>query len=166
MSDRDRLDELIDQWKAERPDLDPEVMASVGRIGAVSSLIGKRLSEAAASRGLDTGQGDVLFTLRRAGKPYRLSPSELVASLLVTSGTMTNRLDRLEGMGLIERRPNPEDRRGMDVQLTGKGLRLVDEIIPEHLANETKILEPLTQRERDQLDRLMRKLLAGLQQPE
>lgn len=163
MTERDRLDELIDQWKKERPDLAPEVMASVGRIGAVARLIGSRLGEAAAGHGLDTGQGDVLFTLRRAGKPYRLAPSVLVASLLVTSGTMTNRLDRLEGMGLIERIPNPEDRRGMDVQLTQKGLTLVDELIPEHLENEEEILAPLDPSDRKQLDRIMRQLLAGLE---
>lgn len=162
MADRDKLDELVSQWKAERPDLEPEVMASVGRILAVAGQIDRRLAFSASEHGLDRGQGDVLFTLRRAGDPYRLSPSELVASLLVTSGTMTNRLDRLESMGLVERIPNPEDRRGMDVQLTREGLRLIDAIVPEHLENERAMMEPLSDREREQLDRIMRKLLAHL----
>lgn len=162
MSERDRLDDLTDQWRAERSDLDPSVMASVGRIITVAELIGRRLAASAAEQGLDTGQGDVLFTLRRAGEPYRLSPSELVASTLVTSGTMTNRLDRLEERGLVERLPNPTDRRGMDVQLTAKGRKLVDDLIPEHVRREEEILGVLGPRERGQLDRLMRKLLAGL----
>jgi DNA-binding MarR family transcriptional regulator len=164
MADRDKLDELIDQWKVERPDLEPEVMATVGRVLTVAALIDRQLGAAAGEHGLDRGQGDVLFTLRRSGKPYRLSPSELVASMLVTSGTMTNRLDRLEAQGLIERRPNPEDRRGMDVQLTTKGLRLVDDLITEHVENEEEMLSSLGAKDRDQLDRIMRKLLAGLNQ--
>ena len=162
MSDRDRLDELIDQWRAERPDLEPEVMATVGRVRTVAALIDRRLGAAAAEHGLDRGQGDVLFTLRRSGKPYRLSPSELVASMLVPSGTMTNRLDRLEAQGLIDRRPNPEDRRGMDVQLTAKGLRLADGMVTEHVTNEEEMLSTLSARDRQQLDRILRKLLAGL----
>src|SRR5688572_11351667 len=123
--DRDRIDELVAQWQRERPDLDVEVMAVVGRLLAVGALAGRRLDTFAAGHGLDRGQGDVLLTLRRAGKPYRLSPSELTSSLLVTSGTMTNRLGRLETLGLIERHPNPADGRGLDVQLTPKGVRLV-----------------------------------------
>ncbi len=162
MSDRDRLDELIDQWRAERPDLEPEVMATVGRVLTVAALIDRRLGAAAAEHGLDRGQGDVLFTLRRSGEPYRLSPSELVASMLVTSGTMTNRLDRLEAQGLIVRRPNPEDRRGMDVQLTAKGLRLAEGMVTEHVANEEEMLATLSNRDRQQLDRILRKLLSGL----
>lgn len=163
MAHRDKLDEMIDQWRAEKPDLEVGVMASAGRILAVAGQIDRRLGAAAAEHGLDRGQGDVLFTLRRAGRPYRLSPSELVASLLVTSGTMTNRLDRLERQGLIERRPNPEDRRGMDVQLTKKGLGLVDELIPQHVRNEKQMLDVLSANDRDQLDRIMRKLLGHLE---
>ena len=162
MPEHDKLDELIEQWRREKPDLDPGVMASVGRILAVAAQIDQRLSASAAENGLDRGQGDVLFTLRRSGAPYRLSPSELVSSLLVTSGTMTNRLDRLEARGLIERVANPEDRRGMNVQLTAKGRRLVDRAVPEHIAGEERMLSGLTKRDREQLDRIMRKLLAHL----
>lgn len=163
MPERDKLDELVGQWRSERPDLDSEVMASIGRLLVVASLIDRRLNAFAAAHDLDRGQGDVLFSLRRAGAPYRLAPSELVASLLVTSGTMTNRLDRLQERGLIERLANPDDRRGMDVQLTVKGLELVDELVPGHIENERRMLEPLTKRERGELDRIARKLLAHLQ---
>lgn len=162
MTAPDRIDELVAQWRAERPDIDAEVMATVGRYLAVAGLIDRRLSDFAGAHGLDRGQGDVLLTLRRAGKPYRLSPSVLTGSLLVTSGTMTNRLDRLEAQGLLERKPNPEDRRGMDVQLTTAGVKLTEKLIAEHVANEQKMLEPLSERERDQLVRITRKLLAHL----
>ncbi len=162
MPERDRIDELVAQWGRERPDLDTEVMAVVGRLLAVAELIGRRLESFASEHGLDRGQGDVLFTLRRAGAPYRLSPSRLVESLLVTSGTMTNRLDRLEQRGLIRRQPNPHDRRGMDVELTDEGLRLVDALVGEHVANEQEMLAPLSAREREQLVRVTRKLLSHL----
>lgn len=162
MPERDQLDDLIDQWKGEKPELEPGVMASVGRILAVAGQIDQRLSAAAAEHGLDRGQGDVLFTLRRSGAPYRLSPSTLVSSLLVTSGTMTNRLDRLEAKDLVERHSNPDDRRGMDVQLTGRGIDLTDQLIPEHINNERQMLEPLTGPDQQKLDQLMRKLLRHL----
>lgn len=163
--DRDRLDELVAQWAIERPDLDTEVMAVVGRLMVVGELIGRRIDRHAATRGLDRGQGDVMLTLRRAGAPYRLSPTALAASLLVTSGTMTNRLDRLEERGLVERVPNPTDRRGMDVQLTPAGVRMADEAVAEHVAGEQEMLSSLSARERDQLVRLTRKLLAHLSSP-
>jgi DNA-binding MarR family transcriptional regulator len=158
----DRIDELVAQWRSERPDLDVDVMAVVARLLAVGALVGRRLDEFAARHGLDRGQGDVLFTLRRAGAPYRLSPSRLAQSLLVTSGTMTNRLDRLEERGLVERVANPSDRRGLDVQLTTAGLRLADGLVAEHVANEQQMLEPLSERERADLVRITRKLLAHL----
>lgn len=162
MPDADRIDELVAQWKRERPDIDSDVMALVGRLLAVGALAGRRLDAFAAAHGLDRGQGDVLLTLRRSGKPYRLSPSELTSSLLVTSGTMTNRLGRLEALGLVERRPNPEDRRGLDVQLTPKGVRLVDRLVVDHVENEKQILAPLSGPERDELARITRKLLVHL----
>jgi DNA-binding MarR family transcriptional regulator len=156
------MDLVVEQWRVEKPDLRPEVMATVGRVLAVALEIDRRLGQAAAQHGLDRGQGDVLFALRRSGTPYRLSPSRLTDSLLVTSGTMTHRLDRLETEGLIQRRPNPEDRRGMDVQLTRKGLGLVDRLVPDHIRNEEAMLEPLSKTERDRLDRILRKLLRHL----
>jgi DNA-binding MarR family transcriptional regulator len=162
MAAPDRIDSLVAQWKRERPDLDPDAMAVVGRLLAVAALAGRRLDAFAAEHGFDRGQGDVLFALRRAGAPYRLSPSELAGALLVTSGTMTNRLDRLEQRGLIERLANPNDRRGLDVQLTPEGKRLVDDLVGRHVENEEQMLAPLSARERDQLVRITRKLLAHL----
>jgi DNA-binding MarR family transcriptional regulator len=122
----------------------------------------RALGDAAVEHGLSTAEGDVLLTLRRAGEPYRLSPSALGKSLLVSSGTLTNRLDRLEQRGLIAREPNPRDRRGLDVILTERGLSLVDEAVGDHVANERRMLSGLSSAERRQLDGLLRKLLAGL----
>jgi DNA-binding MarR family transcriptional regulator len=162
MAAPDRIDELVAQWRRERPDLDPEPMALVGRLLVIAALAGGRIDAAAAEHGLDRGTGDVLFTLRRSGEPYRLSPSDLVRALLVTSGTMTNRLDNLERRGLVERLPNPADRRGRDVQLTPAGLELADILVTEHVANEEEMLAPLSAAERDRLAALTRKLLAHL----
>lgn len=159
----DRIDELAAQWGRERPDLAPEVMALVARLLRVATLIGQRIDALAGRHGLSRADGDVLFTLRRAGEPYRLSPSLLSRSLLVASGTMTNRLDRLERRGLVTRVPNPDDRRGLDVQLTPEALDLVDAAVGEHVANEERMLEPLSGEEREQLAALTRKLLAHLE---
>jgi DNA-binding MarR family transcriptional regulator len=116
----------------------------------------------AARDGIDLAEGDVLFTLRRSGPPYRLSPSEISAALLVASGTLTSRLDRLEPKGLIRRVPHPSDRRSTEAELTDLGLRGVDVAATRHVANEQAMLAALSRRESEQLDRLLRKLLAHL----
>jgi DNA-binding MarR family transcriptional regulator len=159
----DRLDRLVSQWHAERPDLDVGVMAEVARALHVARLLGERLAAQAAEHGIQVGEGDVLFTLRRAGAPYRLSPTGLADSTLVTTGTMTNRLDRLEARGLVRRIPNPDDRRGVVVELSAEGRRLTDRLVTEHVANEHELLAILSERERDELTRILRKWLAGLE---
>src|SRR5262245_9580449 len=115
---QDRIDALVGQWGEERPDLDLDVMALVARLLGVAAVIRARIEALATEYGIGPGEGDILFTLRRAGPPYRLSPSRLAESLLVATGTMTNRLDRLEARGLIERIPNPDDRRSVEIALT------------------------------------------------
>jgi DNA-binding MarR family transcriptional regulator len=159
----DRVDELISQWRREHPDLDPSVMATVGRLLRAAGLVGAEIDRFAAERGLSRGEGDVLLTLRRAGEPYRLKPGELARSLLVTPGGMTSRIDRLERGGLVRRHPDPADRRGIDVELTAKGRRLVDSVLPAHIANEERLLAALTRRERTQLDALLTKLIESLE---
>jgi DNA-binding MarR family transcriptional regulator len=159
----DRLDALVAQWHAERPDLDVGVMAEVARIMHVARLLGERLAGKAAEHGLQLGEADVLLTLRRAGAPHRLSPTQLAESTLVTTGTMTNRLDRLESRDLVRRMPNPDDRRGLVVELTPGGQRLVDRALADHVASEEEMLSVLSTREREELTPLMRKLLAGLE---
>lgn len=163
MSESDRIERLVGQWAAERPDLDLDTMDLVARLTRVGQLINGRIEEFAASYGVHRGEGDVLFTLRRAGPPFRLTPTRLAAALLITSGTMTNRLDRLEKRGLIKRLPNPNDRRSLDVELSADGKRLVDEAIEAHVANERDMLSVLSQRDRADLARITRKLIEHLE---
>ena len=163
MSEPDRIERLVGQWAAERPDLDLETMDLVARLTRVAQLINGRIDEFAASFGVHRGEGDVLFALRRSGPPYRLSPTRLAGALLITSGTMTNRLDRLEQRGLIKRLPNPNDRRGLDIELSAEGRRLVDEAIVAHVANERQMLSVLSKRDRADLIRITRKLIDHLE---
>ena len=156
----DRVDELMEAWQRERPDLDHTVMASLGRIFHVAAAIDARFEAQARRYDLTRADVDVLFTLRRAGPPYRMLPSRMADSLMIASGTMTARLDRLEQRGLVERRPNPEDRRSVEVGLTDRGFRLTEAGISAHVEHEERILAALSQRERAALDRALRKLLA------
>jgi DNA-binding MarR family transcriptional regulator len=157
--DGDYLDIILEQWAAERPDLDVSPMGVIGRISRVSRVLERNIDRIFASFGLSRGGFDVLAALRRSGPPYRLSPTELYNSLLISSGAMTNRVDRLEDLQLVSRVPDPKDRRGVSVGLTPKGKRLVDKVIEAHLENEQRLLEHLGGGERDRLAELLRKLL-------
>ncbi|MDQ2631281.1 MAG: MarR family transcriptional regulator [Actinomycetota bacterium] len=161
--DPDRVEALVAQWEAERPDLDLETMALAARLLGVGRMIDARIGALAAEHGMTVGEGDILLTLRRSGAPYRLLPTQLTGSLLVSSGTMTNRLDRLERRGLVERVPNPEDRRSVEIALTDEGRELVDAVIGEHVAREQEMLAPLSARERETLTRILRKLAAHVE---
>lgn len=161
MRSSEQIDRLVAQWQPERPDLDLGAMTSVARLLALAQRLQGSLAELAASYGVQVAEADLLFTLRRAGTPYRLAPTALSESLLVSSGTLTSRLDRLEAKGLIARIPHPRDRRSMEVQLTDAGLKLVDEAVTVHVDNERRLLAGLSERERAQLDRLVGKLLDG-----
>jgi DNA-binding MarR family transcriptional regulator len=158
----DQIDQLVGQWAAVRPDLDLTTMARVARLTEAGRQIEARIAAQAADAGIDLAEGDILFTLRRAGAPHRLSPSAISAALLVSSGTLTSRLDRLERKGLIRRVPHPTDRRSTEVELTERAIALVDAGVTRHVANEAAMLAALSDREQQQLDRLLRKLLAGL----
>jgi DNA-binding MarR family transcriptional regulator len=161
----DDIDRLVAQWGDERPDLDLVTMARVARLMELGRTLGEEVSSTAGGYRLSIPEGDILFALRRSGAPYRLTPSQISEALLVPSGTLTSRLDRLEARGAIRRVPNPSDRRSMEVQLTDEARKLVDEAVTRHVANEQRLLEPLSERERAQLDRLARKLLAGISDP-
>ena len=157
----DRAAKAVEQWKRERPDLDVSPMLVLGRLNEASSLIAReRLAPLFARFGLQAGEFDVLATLRRSGQPYALTPTALYEATMVTSGAMTNRLDRLEKAGLILRGPHPNDRRGIVVQLTEKGLALIDEALTAHVANEHEILAGLSGAERETLAQLLEKLIA------
>ena len=159
----DRAAKAVEQWARERPDLDVTPMLVLGRLNEASSLIAReRLAPLFARFGLQAGEFDVLATLRRSGQPYALTPTALYEATMVTSGAMTNRLDRLEKAGLILRGPHPNDRRGIVVQLTEQGLALIDEALTAHVANEHEILAGLTQAERETLALLLGKLIGSL----
>ncbi|TPN31303.1 MarR family transcriptional regulator [Mesorhizobium sp. B2-3-3] len=159
----DRAAKAIEQWRRERPDLDVSPMGVIGRLNEASSLIARdRLSPVFARFGLQSGEFDVLATLRRSGQPYALTPTELYEATMVTSGAMTARLDRLEKAGLILRAPHPSDRRGVVVQLTEKGLALIDEAVTAHVANEHEILSGLTKAEHETLSSLLEKLIGNV----
>lgn len=159
MPQKDRLDQIMEDWKRERPDLDPAPMGIFGRVFQLSKMLEQRLDAVFEKHGLGTWAFDVLAALRRSGAPYRQSPTALFSQLLLSSGAMTNRIDRLEQSGLVERVPEPNDRRGVQVQLTAKGIELIDSIMPEHLQNEETILGELSAAERKQLAGLLRKLI-------
>jgi DNA-binding MarR family transcriptional regulator len=159
-SSPDPVDLLVAQWADQRPDLDLAPMATFGRLGRLSTHATRAIAEVFETHGLGIGEFDVLATLRRAGEPFVLKPTDLARVLMLSPAGMTNRLDNLEASGRIERRADPTDRRSSLVVLTDIGRELVDRAVTDHVANEGRLLAPLTRRERDILDDLLRKLLS------
>ena len=159
----DHVDRILQQWNRERPDLDVEPMGLFGRLARLRTHVAREIEKTLLAHGLNSASFDVLATLRRSGPPYRLSPGDLIATTMVSSGTMTNRLDQLEKAALIERSHNPDDRRGVIIALTPKGLALVDEAVTAHVENEHRLLESLDADERAALDGLLRKFLKGFE---
>ena len=158
----DHLDFVLAQWARERPDLDVSAMGVLGRLSRLSPLIGAELTKAFAAHGLDRPSFDVLATLRRSGPPFSLTPAELMRSSMVTSGAITQRLDRLEARGWVTRKPSESDGRGVNVALTEEGLALIDAALPDHVRNEERILAVLSAEQRDQLAEILRTLLESL----
>ncbi|WBO66325.1 MarR family winged helix-turn-helix transcriptional regulator [Streptomyces camelliae] len=156
---RDPVDAIIDQWAAVRPDLDTKAMEVFGRIYRLSRTMGDRMEKAYQPYGVSRGEFDVLATLRRAGEPYTLSPRQLSATLMLTTGGMTGRLDKLEKAGLLRRSPDPHDRRGLQVTLTDKGLDIIDQAVGAGLAVQTQALASMDAEQADQLADLLRELL-------
>lgn len=159
----DAVDVILDQWRRERPDLDPAPMGPIGRLKRCAALLEGSLEAGFASYGLSVWEFDMLAALRRSGSPYRLSPTELFSTLMVTSGTMTHRLKRLETRGWIERLPNAEDARSMLVQLTRKGLALINRAVESHLDNERRLLAALPAESLAALDAQLSALLLTLE---
>lgn len=154
------MDELIAAWRAQRPDLDVEPLHVLSRISRLAKHLDIARRGAFASHGLESWEFDVLSALRRQGPPFQLTPSALIRATLVTSGTMTNRIDRLAAAGLVRREPDPADRRGVLVTLTGKGAGQVDSALADLLDRERELLAGLGTGDRKQLADLMRTLLA------
>ena len=160
---RDHVDEVVSQWRRERPDLDVAPLALFGRLFRVGQLADVELSKEFGRHGLQPGWFDLLTALRRAGAPYELNPTELMRATLLSSGGVTKRLDRLEEAGLVERHPDPADRRGTRVRLTRRGKGVTDRAVEAHLANEAELLGSLTATDRRALDKLLRKLQSELE---
>lgn len=156
------MDRIVAQWARERPELDTGPMEVIGRIHRVADVLEAGLRPVFAEEGLGNGDFDVLATLRRAGTPYTLTPSEITATAMVTSGAVTKRIDRLERAGLVERTRDERDRRGRRIRLTDEGLRITDSLTERHWANEERLLKALTPAERAQMIELLRKLLVDL----
>ena len=159
---RDGVDAIIEQWRRERPELDHSPIGVVGRLSRVAREIEARLETVYREHGLEPGWHDVLATLRRTGPPYQLRPSDFTGSLMLTSSGTTKRLDRLERAGLVERAPDPDDRRGVIITLTEAGHELIDRVTEAHMANEARLLEGLSAHEREQLAGLLRTLALTL----
>ncbi|MDN6859877.1 MarR family transcriptional regulator [Pseudomonas sp. CAN2814] len=159
----DRAAFAVEQWRQQLPELDTDGMLLLGRLGEAAQLIARdHLNPLFAEYGLQPGEFDVLATLRRSGAPFRLTPTVLYEAAMISSGSMTNRLDRLEKQGLIQRMPNPEDGRGSLVGLSEAGLALIDQAVGAHADNQRQVLSGLSAAEQKKLCALLEKLLASL----
>lgn len=159
---RDEVDALVEAWRTERPDLDVEPLQVLSRISRLARHLDRARRNVFARQELEPWQFDVLSELRRSGPPYELSPGRLLRGTLVTSGTMTNRIERMSAAGLVQRLDDPVDRRGRIVRLTRKGRERVDAALADLLRHEEALLSGLSGRERATLATLLRSLLSPL----
>jgi DNA-binding MarR family transcriptional regulator len=160
---RDHVDRVLAQWRRERPDLNTAPMGLFGRLHRAARLSDAALSREIVRHDLQAGWFDLLAALRRAGPPYQLNPTQLMRATMLSSGGTTKRLDRLVEAGLVERRPDPADRRGILVKLTPRGKAAIDRAVEAHVANEERLLGSLGPADRRALDDLLRTLLADLE---
>ena len=162
---RDEVDQLVEAWARERSDLDLGPVAVFSRISRLAHHVDRARRAAFTAHDIESWEFDVLAALRRAGEPYELSPGRLLRETLVTSGTMTNRVDRLAARGLVERQPDPDDRRGVIVRLTPEGRSAVDAAFTALLDAEHALLVAIPERDRTKLAALLRQLLAPFHAP-
>jgi DNA-binding MarR family transcriptional regulator len=160
--DGDHVDRLRAQWARELPDLDTEGMAIIGRARWITLRLRPEIEAVFARHGIDAGELDVLNSLRRAGPPYRLTPTELYRALMISSGGLTDRLSRLEKAGLVRRLPGESDKRSLLVELTTTGRDKAEAAFREDMALEKKLLAGLSKSERKQLAELLRKFAASI----
>ena len=153
----DHVGRILEQWARERPDLDASPLGVVGRLHRLADTLNTELRALFAEAGLSDGDFDVLASLRRAGAPFALTPSELAATTMVTSGAVTKRVDRLEAQGYVTRTVSTDDARSRTIALTETGRALIDELFPRHVANERRLLAGLSEDERADLARLLEK---------
>lgn len=158
----DNVDWRMDQWRTERPDIDPTPMGVVARIQRACRLLERELRDHFATHDLQLWEFDILGTLRRSGPPYQLTAGQLVESSMVTSGAITNRIDRLVARKLVTREVDPHNRRSVLIALTERGRELIDRVVVHHVDLEAKLLSKLSDRDQDDLAGLLRKLLTSL----
>ncbi|NOY84664.1 MAG: MarR family transcriptional regulator [Nitrospirae bacterium] len=158
----DHVDKIIKQWHQERPDLDVEPMEVIGRILQLSQFFLHEMNKTFSVHGLNGAKFDVLATIRRSGAPYGLSPGDLMTRTMVTSGTITNRIDQLVKADLVKRTSNPQDARGFIVSLTNKGHVLIDRILNDHVKTQAQLTAVLTKEDKESLNSILRKLLINL----
>ena len=158
----DAVDSFLAQWQRERPEMDASPMGVVGRLARVSRLVEREIGDYFAGEGMEGWEFDVLATLRRAGRPYTLTPKALVARTMVGSAAMTNRVDRLVTKGLVTRETDPANRRSILISLTDTGYEAVENVIDGHVANAARLMDGFAPAERTELNRLLRKLSISL----
>ncbi len=162
----DKVDNILAQWRTVRPDLEVTPMGLIGRLKRINQCLTREMDKTFAAHGLNPASFDVLATLRRSGPPYRLSPGDLLATMMVTSGTMTNRIDQLCKAGLVERIHNPNDGRSVIISLTDKGFHIIDKAVTAHVETQAQLTSSLSTEENVALNRLLTKYLKNLESPE
>lgn len=162
--DDDPIDELLAQWRNERPDLDFRPVGVVGRVARLARVLDREFKEFFAKHGLEKGEWDVLAVLRRTGEPYAVTAGALLKSEMLTSGAVTNRIDRMAAKGLVERVRDGQDRREVRVKLTQHGFELADKLIALHLENEARLLKALPPKALDNLADSLRAALRAVEQ--
>ena len=161
-----QVDTVLEQWQRERPDLEVGPMGLTGRLKRIGRHLEREMEKVFSPHDLNPATFDVLATLRRSGAPYRLSPGDLMANTMVTSGTMTHRADQLVRAGLVERISNPQDGRSVLIGLTRRGMKIIDAAVTEHVGNLARLTSSLTESEAKRLDRLLERYLAALESAE
>jgi DNA-binding MarR family transcriptional regulator len=159
----DRIDKILEQWRRERPDLDTTAMGLFGRMRNLTLHLSREMEKTFGRFNLNSANFDMLATLRRSGEPYTLSPGDLMDTMMVSSGTMTNRIDQLEKAGLVARTQNPDDGRSFLISLTPKGFDLIDAAVTAHVETQRRLISTLSEGERKALDRLLRNYLADFE---
>lgn len=156
------MNEIRAQWAKQRPDIDTEPMALIGRIIRLSAHLSAEMTKTFAKHGLNAASFDVLATLLRSGEPHALSPNDLLATMMVTSGTMTNRVDQLEKEGLVARIQNPNDKRSVLVQLTSIGREKINAAVTEHVDTQKSLIEAFPEEARTTLNELLQNYLSEI----
>lgn len=156
----DQIDKIVEQWNAERPDLDVAPMALIGRIKRLAQHLSNEMGKTFAKHGLNSASFDMLATLRRSGPPYQLSPNDLLSTMMITSGTMTNRIDQLVKSGMVERINNPEDKRSVFIALTKEGFKVIDAAVTDHVATQHRLVEEISREDFQVMNSLLSNFLS------